>query len=215
MIDIDGFKKAINELDNGSDLMDFFNSHSKILSDEAGNQRRKKGEEKTKAQEFEAKFGELLAELKAADKDDAVGKIIGYEAKLKELTDSMGALQEKFGNSEKEKETEREKKEKALLSGEMISAISNKKVSDKDNILRDVMVARAKKNDSGQFMIGEQTPEEFLQSQIDSREPMFKDKDRYEKIPEKTDTYSLDELDNLSRHEYKANKEKVDRSIRA
>lgn len=204
---MDQFLEKIGGIDEGAELVKFFNAHSKTLSDEAGDNRKKKNLAKAEATEFEDAMKELLSKINAKDKDDAIGKISATDAELKEIREQVKTITDSLTKTEKEKES-------ALLLSEITEAISNKKVSDKNGILKDAMISRAIKGDSG-YLIGEQTPSEFLQSQIDSEEPMFKAKDKIETPPKGGDVYTVEELESLSDSEMDNNKSKVERSMSA
>lgn len=174
-MDVKEFLEALGNLENGTELVEFFNSHSKKLSDEAGDNRKAKSEAKQKAEGLEKTLTELLSAVQASDKDDALSKITGFETKLSELADQLSAIS-------KENEENKAAKEKSALNTSILEALTEKNIEDKNGFIRDAMTLRATKGENG-YTIGEQSFSDFLQSQIDSKDPTFRVKNETPEIP--------------------------------
>lgn len=175
-MDVTEFLKALNGIENGEELVKFFNSHTNALSEEAKKHRLGKAGEKIRAEELEAGLSELFKTLQANNKDEALNKISESDKQLKELMDKVNNLSTAY-------EKEQMEKESALLSSAIMEAITKKKLDDKGGIIKDALTFRATKNDSGQYVIGDESLEEYLQGQIDSETPMFKPKETTEEPP--------------------------------
>lgn len=205
-MEVKDFLEKVAGVEGGDQLVEFFNSHTHGLREEAKGYREDKGKEKLKATEFETALSKILNTTKAGDAEEALKKIAESNSKIEEITNKFNTLS---GDIEKEKQ----EKKAALLENSVIEAIAKAKYSDPHGITKDAMLRRAKEDaDSGKHMIKGQSFDEFLQSLSDSKEPEFKEKKEKEKPAGKGGLYSLEELESLTQDEYNKNKEKVELS---
>lgn len=213
-MDIKVFKEKLASFDGGDELLAFFQSHDNTLREDIEKAKTKKGEAVTQKSELETVLSGLLGKLQASTADEATTKISSFEQQLTDALGQIGTLTESFEQSQAEKEKEQKEKEKALLLSGVIEAIANKKVDDEDGVLRDAMLYRSQKTEdgSGYLIDGKVGYAEFLQGQIDSKKANFQKTTHVEKPNFGGDIFTKDELSTLSREDYKANREKVERS---
>jgi hypothetical protein len=184
-MDIKLFKETLAGMEGGEALLEFFQSHDNTLRGDIEKAKQKKGEVVNEKSEIETVLNGMLEKLQAKTPDEATGKITEFETKLQKALEDFNGLNEKFTQSESEKIEAKKLAEKTQLDSDITGALSKMKISDESGIIKDAMLKRSKKDDSGQYLInGEQSFTDFLQGQIDDEVPMFKEKTILERPPQ-------------------------------
>jgi len=209
-------KDILGKHDDAEALLSSFQKYDNGMRADIEKAKTKKGVAVTEKSEIETVLTGLLDNLQAKTPDEATSKMKDFETKLEKALEGMGDLTTKFNQSESDKKVAEKEKELALRDSGFVGALSDKGIKDPSGILLAAMKQLAEKDsDSGHWNVGKQTASEFLQGQIDSKEPMFKQKDKIEAPPKSGDVYSFDELEKLAPKEIQANQDKVDRSMKA
>lgn len=193
-MDIKEFKEIIGAMENGEQLLEVFQNHDNNLRNDIEKAKAKKGEVVTQKSEIETVLTGLLEKLQAKTPDEANGKISEFETKLQKALEDVGGLTEKFNLSEAEKAKAEKERELALRDSDFVGALSEKGIKDPNGIILAAMKQLAVKDESnGGWKVGEVDPLDFLQGQIDSKEPMFNNKTKTEIPPQPIDTSKVNE----------------------
>lgn len=163
----DDFKSTIAEHENYEQIMDFVNSKTNSLSTEAKDRRIENQDLKTTNKEQQDMIDKLKETTNTKDIDELIEK-------WNETNSTVSTIKNEL-------EEEKSSKLKMQLSEEIDRKLKEKSISDDSGLMKDGLLTKVTKDDSGNLKVGEVAIDDFLQNLKDAREISINSKEIDEK----------------------------------